>query len=116
MTFDDLRALRENGQRPVKLVIATSWGNCAETEGVMVVIHRRGEPFAAELLHGLDVELRFDDCAQATAVGRMLKARGVQPTRVHAWCRCEDFSGAFWSPDCKAGDEIRVAWEAACAA
>ena len=77
----------------------------------MVVIHRKGEPFPVDLLLGLDVELRFDECAQATAVARLLRARGVQPSRMHVWCRCEDFSGAFWSPDCKTGDEIREAWE-----
>jgi hypothetical protein len=116
VNWQDLRELRERGQRPVKLVVTTSWLRSAEqaAAGAMVVVHRSGEPFPVELLDGLDVELRLDDCAQATAVGRMLKGRAIQPSRVHTWCRCEDFSGAFWNPDCNTGDAIRAAWEGMC--
>lgn len=117
MNWDDLRHLRENGQRPMKLIVSTAWRWCQSLdEGVMVVIHGKGEPFPVDLLHGLDVELRFEECAQATAVARLTRARGVQPARMHVWCRCENFSGPFWSPDCKTGDEIRAAWETVCAA
>lgn len=117
MTFDDLRTLRETGQRPVKLVVTTSWTFCGDIEpNAMVIVHRKGEAFPVELLQGLDVELRFDDCAQSTAVGRMLKAREIQPARMHVWCRCERYSGPFWNPDCETGEKIRAAWEAMCAA
>jgi hypothetical protein len=115
MNWQDLRELRENGARPLKLIVTTNWHFCADVEpNAMVILHRKGEAFPVELLFGLDVELRLDDCAQATAVGRLLKGREIQPSRMHVWCRCERESGPFWSPDCETGEAIRVAWEAMC--
>ena len=116
MTWDDLRALRENGQRPLQLVVTTDWRRAAPLAdaGAMVIVHRKGEPMPVELLEGLDVELRLDDCAQACAVARLVRSRDVAPACVRAWCSCDASVDTMWPYDCKAKIEMDAAWEALC--
>lgn len=90
MTWDDLRAMREQGQRPALPVAVTTkgwhWRSLADI-GCMVIEHRAGERFPVELTEGLPV-LLFLDCRQAQAVAKLFRSKGQWPASVQSWCEC----------------------------
>jgi hypothetical protein len=116
MTWDDLRALRESGQKPLSLVVTTDWGRCRSLAdaGAMVVVHRKGDPMPIELLAGLDVELRLDECRQACAVARLLRSKDISPATTRAWCACDGSVDSMWPYTCAAKRDMDTAWEALC--
>lgn len=116
MNWEDLRALREGGRRPHRLVVTTNWRYAAEhaADGAMVIVHAKGEPMPVELLDGLDVELRLENCEQACGVARLVKSREVIPSCVRTWCRCDDVTDTMWPHNCKAKAEMDAAWEVLC--
>lgn len=91
MTWDDLRALRELGQRPTLRLFVTTDELLARRMtwvGAAAIVHRAGEPMPVELLDGLDVILALGRCERAGAVKRLCDSEGVRFARLQAWCRC----------------------------
>jgi hypothetical protein len=100
-TWDQLRALREDGLQPaMKLIVTTNSRHAYRMDdiGVMAIHHRKGEPMPVELLQGLDVLLLLDDCEQATAVLRLCRAKGVTLASFRAWCKCAQETTALVMP------------------
>lgn len=118
MSWEDLRELRERGQRPaLPVCVTTDFWRCRDRAeaGALVIVHKAGERFEAQLLDGLEVELFLDGCAQTSAVARLIREREVAPASVVAWCKCWGELGSFWNRDCSTGAETLKAWDALCA-
>lgn len=91
VTWEHLRQLRANGQRPVHRLIVTNDPRFAygfENLGAMCIVQRAGESMPVELLEGLDVLLWLKSCDQAAAVLRLCKARNVHLASLRTLCRC----------------------------
>jgi hypothetical protein len=102
MTWQELQALRDRGQKPALLCVTPDFRRCADRakEGAMVVVHKAGEQLPVELLDGLNVELYLDDCSQTFRLAKAWKGREIQPALCSAWCHCEGRMTVSVSPDC----------------
>ncbi len=92
-TWQQLLELRSAGKRPTMKLVVTSSRRFAygfDEIGVMAILHTRGEPMPVELLEGLQVIFHFEDCAQSSAVSRLLSTRGVTLEWYRFWCECYD--------------------------
>jgi hypothetical protein len=91
-SWQDLRALRQTGQRPTLPVIVSTGHyrldrNLRES-GCLVITHKPGEMFHVELLQGLRVMLFVGRCERANRVAKSMMARGVEPAQMQVWCEC----------------------------
>lgn len=113
MTWQELSALRERGQRPRTLCITTDFWRCREQadKGSMVVVHKPGKALPLELLEGLNVELHLDDCSQAFRLAKAMKARVIEWGNCASWCRCEQRMSICIAPDCQEAQKDLAFWE-----
>lgn len=110
-TWADLRALRENGQRPAEMIVITTqrwfvrgW----DQQGVMCILHRAGESLPVELLQGLEVMVWLDSCDQTYALIKHMNLRGVQTKNFHHVCKCYSTCES-WCRPCQDTHEV-MAW------
>jgi hypothetical protein len=113
MTWQELRTLRDRGQKPRLLCVTTDFRRCVDRakSGAMVVVHRAGEALPVELLDGLNVELHLDDCSQTFRLAKAWKSWGVQPALCSAWCQCEGRMSICVSPNCEHNAECARDWQ-----
>jgi hypothetical protein len=92
MSWDTLQQLRKKGLKPSLPVVVTTDGKrpawLLESIGCLVVKHESGQAFPVKLLDGLQVWLFLGNCDRAQAVVRAMKAKGVVPSQLRAWCPC----------------------------
>ena len=92
MSWDNLRQMRQSGLRPKLPVVVTVDGkrpaSLLSDLGCLIVQHRAGEKFPAELLDGLRVWLFLGNCGRAQKVGVMMAEKGIRPAEFQAWCEC----------------------------
>src|SRR5678815_1791769 len=91
MSWADLREIRRQGLRPSLPVVIVSGPapmRLLREEGCLLIEHKPGESFHAELLEDLRVWLFLGNCNRAQAVVCAMNIRGVQPRELNAWCEC----------------------------
>jgi hypothetical protein len=108
-TWQDLRTLRQTGQRPTLPVIVSighyHMDKNMKAAGCMVIDHKAGQPFHGELLQGLRVLLFVGRCERAQLVAKSLLAKNVEPAELQVWCAC--MQGLTRSP---ASCELNEQW------
>lgn len=112
LSWDELRAMREAGQRPGLPVVVTLDRRDAYrlfTPAFAVVVHEPGKPMPLELLDGLAVILRMR-CPQASKVARALRSKGVRPAHCESWCECLRELTSGPAATCTLGIEIGAEW------
>lgn len=115
ITWAQLRAMREAGQRPGLPVIVTLDRRDAFrifTAAFAVVVHQPGTPMPLELLDGLAVLLRMP-CEYASRVARALRSRGVKPAHCESWCACRASLTVTPDASCEDARAIEREWSAA---
>lgn len=84
----------------MKLIVTTSSRMAFGMDriGVMVIVHRSGEPMPVELLEDLDVIFWLGDCDKNAAVLKLLNSRGVTVRAFKCWCDCEQILTSLVAP------------------
>lgn len=101
MTWDDLRVLRERGQKPRLALFVTTDERFAYRMlwvGAAAILHKPGAAMPVELLDGLDVIIDAGNCERSGAVKRLMDQRGVTPGQLRTWCRCSQSLAAVALP------------------
>ena len=90
MSWADLRELRKQGMAPSFPVVITtgSYPRALGELGCLVIQHKAGDPFPAELLEDIRVWCFLGGCDRGQAVVKAMASKGVKPAEFKSWCEC----------------------------